>query len=134
MKYTKNIEFSMLTDPTFKAALALEHKTWPVNNDDELDKFGEEDVIFLAKRFSHLKIVQDFDLNEALYQFRYLKRETRHMAFFRHSNFTQFWEHAIAQFSHGNVTVYSEFLKVVLPVLMIILDTSCCERGFSLMN
>ena len=46
--------------------------------------------------------------------------------------FTEFWTHMII---HYNDEVrFKNVLMVVLVVLMFILDTSCAERGYALMN
>ena len=46
--------------------------------------------------------------------------------------FTEFWTHMIIH--HNDEVRFKNVLMVVLVVLMFILDTSCAERGYTLMN
>ena len=78
--------------------------------------------------------MNNFNLDEALRQWRSLKRETRRLPFFKSCDYVQFWEHIATHYDTGGLTGYSEILILALVVLLIILDTSCCERSFALMN
>ena len=124
----------LFKNPVFKACLELEHRRWPVHDDEALKKHGNEEIRTLIDQFSDLEYMENFDTNEAMNQWKRLKFETRGMPFFRHTNYSQYWVHVATHFDTGNVTGYSEIIKVGLLVLLIILDSSCCERVFSLMN
>ena len=120
--------------PILRAAQAFEHKLWPIHDDAALDAFGNNDIRLLAKHFSGRDCMNNFNLDEALRQWRSLKRETRRLPFFKSCDYVQFWEHIATHYDTGGLTGYSEILILALVVLLIILDTSCCERSFALMN
>ena len=68
-----------------------------------------------------------------MHQWERLKFEAPSMPFFKHTAHCQFWEHLLTHYDKP-VMGYSEILKVAVLVLLIITDSSCCERGYSLMN
>ena len=75
--------------------------------------------------------MEHFNLEEALHEWRNLKSRVSKLPFFT-MNFTAFWTHMII---HYNDEVrFKNVLMVVLVVLLFILDTSCAERGYALMN
>lgn len=117
----------------FEASKALEHRRWPVHDDAALRGHGNEEIVVLVKQFSQLECMTGFDMNEAMHQWERLKFETRSMEFFKSTTYVQFWEHLAAHFDKS-ITGYSEILKVAILVLLIITDSSCCERSYSLMN
>jgi hypothetical protein len=57
-------------------------KLWPINDDEALGAFGDSDIRLLAKHFSGLDCTYNFNLDEALRQWRNLKLETRRLPFF----------------------------------------------------
>jgi hypothetical protein len=124
----------VLDHPVLRAAQAFEQKLWPIHDDDALDAFGNNDIRLLAKHFSGLDCMYNFNLDEAMRQWRSLKRETRRLPFFGSCDYVQFWEHIATHYDTGDLTGYSEILILALVILLIILDTSCCERSFALMN
>ena len=91
-------------------------------------------VEVLIEQFKDLKCMVDFDRKEAMRQWERLKFELPKHAFFRHTSFVGFWEHVAMHFDTGALTGYSEFIKLALAVLLIVTDTSCCERAYSLMD
>ena len=117
----------------FIASKSLEHRTWPVADDDALRTHGNSSISILIKQFSDLDCMNDFDEAEAMHQWERLKFETRTLPFFKHTTYRQFWEHLLANYDKP-VVVYSEVLKIAVLVLLIITDSSCCERSYSLMN
>ena len=85
-------------------------------------------------QFSELKLMEGFDKAEARRQWKILKFELPKHAFFKTMGFVRFWEHVATHWDTGNLHGYSEFIKIALAVLLVVTDTSCCERGYSLMN
>ena len=124
----------LLKSPIFAASKALEHRSWPVNDAVALRSHGNGEVEVLIEQFKDLKCMVDFDRKEAMRQWERLKFELPKHAFFRHTSFVGFWEHVAMHFDTGALTGYSEFIKLALAVLLIVTDTSCCERAYSLMN
>ena len=124
----------LLKSPIFVASKALEHRSWPVDNAAALRSHGNGEVIVLMEQFKDLKFMAGFDKDEAMRQWERLKFELPQHAFFRHTSFVGFWEHVAVHFDTGDLTGYSEFIKLALAVLLIVTDTSCCERSYSLMN
>ena len=88
----------------------------------------------MIEQFSELKLMEGFDKSEALRQWELLKFELPKHAFFKAMGFVDFWVHVATHWDTGNLLGYSEFIKVALAVLLIVSGTSCCERGYSLMN
>ena len=86
------------------------------------------------EQFKDLKFMTGVDKDEAMRQWERLKFELPQHAFFRHTSFVGFWEQVAVHFDTGDLTGYSEFIKLALAVLLIVTDTSCCERSYSLMN
>jgi len=118
--------------PVFRASKALEHRTWPIHDEAALATFGDGDIELLIDHFRELKCMVGFNRDEAMRQWQLLKFELRQHGFFNRCSYVQFWEHVAAHFDNGNG--YSEFIKIALIVLLIMVDTSCCERAYSLMN
>lgn len=124
---------SLFKNEIFIASKALEHRRWPVYDDAALRGHGNNEIVVLVKQFSQLECMTGFDMKEAMHQWERLKFETRSMEFFKSTTYMQFWEHLAAHFDR-DITGYSEILKVAILVLLIITDSSCCERSYSLMN
>jgi hypothetical protein len=73
---------SFLNHPLLRAAQAHEHKLFPIHDDAALDAFGHNDKHLLAKNFSGLDCIYNFNLDEALRHWRNLKREASRLPFF----------------------------------------------------
>ena len=85
----------------------------------------------LADHFSYLKCMQNFDISEALHQWNQVKFELRNAPFFNMA-FTSFWKHVTKHYD----TIFGYNLVLILArvVLIFVVDTSCCERGYSAVN
>jgi len=118
--------------PILKAVIkSLEHRNWPIHDDDALRNHGNDEFLMIAEHFSYLRSMLSFDRREALFEWVRLKFETRGAAFFSMS-FTKFYEHLSRHFdnAHG----YPNVLVLARVVLMIVSDTSICERVYSSVN
>ena len=124
----------LLNSPIFKASKALEFRSWPLGDEEALRSHGNGDILVLIDQFSDLEFMAGYDQEEALRQWELAKFELPQHAFFKTMGFVQFWEHVATHFDTGNLKGYSEIIKIALAVLLIVSDTSCCERGYSLMN
>ena len=120
-----------LNNPLLNACRVLEHRHWPKHQAALLEAYGVEEIKSLADHFKELDVMEHFNLDEALHEWRNLKSQVSKLPFFT-MKFTEFWTHMII---HYNDEVrFKNVLMVVLVVLMFILDTSCAERGYALMN
>jgi hypothetical protein len=125
----------LLESPIFKASYVLEHRSWPpVEERDALLDFGNAEILILINQFRDLKIMDGFDEKEAMIQWERLKFELQQHGFFKTTTFVGFWGHVATHFDTGNLIGYSEFIKIAKVVVLIVSDTSCCERVYSLMN
>jgi hypothetical protein len=86
----------VLDHPVLRAAQAFEQKLWPMHDDEALDAFGNNDIRLLAKHFSGLDCMYNFNLDEAMIQWRSLKRETRRLPYFLE---------AVTTFNFGNISL-----------------------------
>ena len=113
---------------------SVEHRRWPAADHPTpgaLMDWGNEDLRSLAKHFSGLEAMQHFDVNEAIFEYKRAKIELLGEPFFILS-YRQFWEHVSAHYD--NVHGYPVLLILVRPTLLILPDSSPCERGFSEYN
>ena len=62
----------LINSPIFTASMALEHRTWPISDDDALRLHGIGEVAILIEQFSELKLMEGFDKSEALRQWELL--------------------------------------------------------------
>ena len=121
-----------MNHPILKAVIkSLEHRNWPIHDDDALRKHGNDEFLMIAEHFSYLRSMISFDQREALFEWVRLKFETRRAAFFSMS-FTKFYEHLSRHFD--NALGYPNMLVLARAVLMIVSDTSICERVYSSVN
>ena len=86
----------------------------------------------LAEHFGDYKIMSDFDLREALNEWRRMKHNLPSLPVFEEKCFWTSWNLFIINQS-GHLRYY-HMSKIVETLLHMILDTSMCERGFSRMN
>ena len=123
---------SFVNHPVFKAvADSLEHRRWPVHDNDALSVYGDSQIEFLAEHFSYLACTESCDTAEALFEWKRLKFEARAAAFFS-MPFIGFYEHLSKHYD--NSLGYHNLLILVRAALMFVIDTSCCERVYSGVN
>ena len=72
--------------------------------------------------------MEGFDLPEALHQWSQMKSRLADEPFFRLS-YKQFWEHVSCHYD--SAYEFCEVLKPIRVSLMMLADTSCCERGLA---
>ena len=75
--------------------------------------------------------MKDFDIAEAQHEFLLLKRELREEPCFLFS-YKKFWEHVSAHYD--NALGYTNVLKLARLTLLILADSSICERGHAWYN
>ena len=110
---------------------SLEHRRWPPKGDAALDDWGNEELAAFANHYSGLESLRDFDIKEALHQWRRLKQEISGEPFFSLS-YKKFWEHMSTHYDTAQE--YCELLKLPRISLVLLPDTSCAERGYSSYN
>ena len=119
--------------PVIKALRdSLEHKLWPIHDEEKLKTYGLEELEFIAQHFSELTSLTNFNLNEAKRQFQKAKLRMRSLPYYS-MKFKDFWSHISTHFDealHG----YPDLLIIVRIILLIVCDTSCCEVGYSAYN
>ena len=110
---------------------SVEHRRWPPSGTTELDSWGVGAVKEICNHFSGIECMAGFDVEEALHQWSRLKLELSGQPFFV-LPFRKFWEHVSAHYDTAN-----RYHTVLIPIrltLLILMDTSCCERGYSHYN
>ena len=123
---------SLLANPVLRwLRNSLEHRRWPPKGDAALDELGNEELAAFANHYSGLESLRDFDIKEALHQWRRLKQEISGEPFFSLS-YKKFWEHMSTHYD--TVQEYCELLKLARISLLLLPDTSCAERGYSSYN
>ena len=110
---------------------SVEHRRWPPLGTTELDSWGVGAVKEICNHFSGIECMAGFDVEEALHQWSRLKRELSGQPFFV-LPFRKFWEHVSAHYDTAN-RYHTVFIPIRLT-LLILMDTSCCERGYSHYN
>ena len=103
---------------------SFEHRRWP-EGPGELASWGVGGIRSFADHFSGLTSMGDFNIEECLHQWKRLKEEVRDVPFFSLS-YKRFWEHLSRHYD--NIHGYSLVIKLARISLMIMPDTSCCER------
>ena len=103
---------------------SFEHRRWP-EGPGELASWGVGGIRSFADHFSGLTSMGDFNIEECLHQWKRLKEEVRDVPFFSLS-YKRFWEHLSRHYD--NIHGYSLVIKLARVSLMIMPDTSCCER------
>lgn len=108
----------------------FDHKHWPISA-EQLKGYGIEGIETLAEHFKGLSSMESFSLGAAKSEWMRLKRELSTSPLMD-STFQQLWNHVSRHF-HGPLD-YPNICILVRLVLLLVVDTSCCERGFSSMN
>ena len=127
---------SLLSHPVLQATRAFEHSRWPSSEQTGLvDTFGNDDIDYLLTHYAPLLVELDVDAKLAATQWTSLKREVIHdpvkAGMTREALWNRLYDHFSDRSDPGH---YYHILMLHLVVSMIALDTSCCERTFSLMN
>ena len=123
-------------DPLLKSPIltwmrdSFEHRRWP-DDPEELAMWGANEIRSFAGHFSGLTSMRDFDVDECLHQWKRLKKEICKEPFFSLS-YKRFWEHLSRHYD--NIHGYPLVIKLARISLMIMPDTSCCERVVSKYN
>ena len=139
IRYTKQRFDKLVNNPVFKAAkVAFEQREWPVKRAMEsessymarLDKHGCSEINVLLKHYSeYFTIAEAIDVRKDWIVF---KRTMVHLPEFKKLRAPVFWTYVA---THYNYPARHELLiRLQLLVSLVPLDTSECERGFSLMN
>jgi hypothetical protein len=119
-----------------EASRAFEHSRWPsVEQRTLVDTFGNDDIDLLLTHYKTLLEHLDVDVKEAKKQWISLKRDVASdpvkSGMSQSALFNRLYDHFSDRTDPGH---YYHILMLHLIVSMIALDTSCCERTFSLMN
>ena len=125
----------IINNPVLKAACTFEHIRWP-SATEELEAHGNEDIETLLK---HFKVLFDYlggDASKVQREWRRLKLyvskpENNHMGLSYQELYERLFDH---KSDKTNGQHYYNVLLLVTIVMCIAVDTSICERGFSLMN
>ena len=110
---------------------SFEHRLWPPRDDPRFESWGDDAIRALALHYASLTSMRDFDLKEALHQWSCLKKQLHSAPFFG-LPFKQFWEHVSRHYN--NPLEFREVLKLPRIALLILADSSICERQFSAYN
>ena len=123
----------ILRSPVFAAIRrSFEHRQWPIHDDDLLRSFGDGEIDFLTSHFSRLRCMQAVSASELRRQWKRVKFEQRNADIFG-MEFSEFWTHLTVHFN-GGLVGYPDLLVLAGVVRMILIDSSCCEQGFSRVN
>ena len=115
--------------PVLSRLSAFEHRVWPLLEKD-LEEYGNSYVKWLFNHFRSLTVLKDIDVDEAVREWQDLKRDLITTTQHRDLKFVEFWTWVFTHYENR----YPNILKLICVVLIIVMDTSCCERGFALMN
>jgi len=128
---------SWLGDPILKAACVFEHSRWPSfeTAKERLDAHGDGDIAKLLTHFSVLLRRLGCDCDSVEREWTRLKRLVMRDENLRALKYHELYERLFDQFSDkGNPQHFYNVLLIAAIVQTIAVDTSICERGFSLMN
>ena len=128
---------SLLSNPVLKAAVVFEHARWPdfATARTTLEDFGSDKVTVLVENYSTLLHHLGCNTNCVLDEWHRLKIKISREENLHSLPYTTLWERMFDQFSEKqNPQHFYNILLVVAIVHCFAIDTSICERGFSLMN
>jgi len=122
-----------------KASAVFQPINWPPL--DEIKKqgvspaaYGVSELSVLYEHFKHLKCMSDFNIDGARTEWFRLKVQVQQMEQ-RYRPFAEFWTHFLQHVHTGDDQLgFPCMCKLIRLLLLTVVDTSCCERGFSLMN
>ena len=128
---------TILKDPVLKAACIFEHARWPGASSPQLDSYGADAIKLLLKHYENFYLYLSGDATKALREWRRLKKfavsTTETLVSLSYS---ELYERLFDQYSHKDQAIhyYHILLLAAIAPGCIAVDTSICERGFSLMN
>jgi hypothetical protein len=126
---------TLLKDETLKAACIFEHVRWPSAASPQLDSYGDDQIKRLLTHYSTLYSYLGGDAEKALREWRRLKRYVMRTEALVSLSYRELYQRLCDQKSNKlNDQDFYSILLVQVLVDCIAVDTSICERGFSLMN
>ena len=128
---------SWLGDPILKAACIFEHSRWPSFETarERLEAHGDGDISKLLTHFSVLLRRLGCDCDRVEREWTRLKSFVMRDENLRALKYHELYERLFDQFSDkANSQHFYNVLLIAAIVQTIAVDTSICERGFSLMN
>ena len=127
----------LFSDPVLCASVVFEHARWPDFSTARpaLEVFGDDKVTLLLNHFSSLLEILGCQKDKVLTEWGRLKLEIARNDNLRSMPYQTLWQRMFDQFStKANPRHFYNVLLLVAIVHCIAIDTSICERGFSLMN
>ena len=127
----------LLSDPVLGASVVFEHARWPDFSTSRaaLEAFGDDKVMRLLSHFDSLLELLGCEKSKVLGEWGKIKLEIARDDNLRSMPYATLWQRMFDQFSsRDNPCHYYNVLLVVAIVHCFAIDTSICERGFSLMN
>ena len=111
------------------ASILTDHKSWPVNNREQLLVYGEDAIQVVAQHFEVLLDQHHFNLQSCLDEWMEIKMHLQRERTELQYTTTGFWK--------GKFQVrerFPNFLLVIEICLVIPVQTACCERGNLCLN
>ena len=120
-----------LEDPVLDATVVFAHSRWPLDK-QEVKKYGVEQVKVLYKNYGNFFTEEETveGVDTVLEQFDLMKEFITTSPGLMSLSFHALWARMLTQFTDE----YPLVLRLVVITLLIPVDTSECERVFSLMN
>jgi hypothetical protein len=136
-KYLSDRFASILKDPVLKAACIFEHARWPslATSRATLESYGEKEIDLLLAHYKTLFSYLGGDADKVQREWRRLKLKVSGDATLASLPYAELYERLYDHYSRKDDPHH--FYNVLLLQAMIgclAMDTSICERGFSLMN
>ena len=117
----------VLSDPILGAFKVFDHRHWPVH-ETTLQDYGVDKITQLQEIYGEF-LLDDME-NELLDQWSDMKVTIMKSEGLRNRDFHDLWAQMLVQYNSH----YTYVLRLVAIALMVPVDTSECERVFSLMN
>ena len=105
-----------------------EHRCWPIQDLRMLKEHAEAEVRLLLRHFRAFFTTEE--ARELLADWPIFKRHVAREPFFNACTASEFWRHVAQHYAFRHPLV----IRMIVLYLMVPLDTSECEHGFSLMN
>jgi len=128
---------SLLKNPILKAACIFEHVRWPSYETakERLQSHGDDEIQTLLSHFGTVFDYAGGSRDSVLREWTRLKMEVMKDDNLRMLKYQELYERLFDQFSDkDNPRHFYNVLLLAAIVQTIAIDTSICERGFSLMN
>lgn len=120
---------TLVANPVLQAGKKLyEHRCWPIQDLRMLKEHAEAEVRLLLRHFKAFFTTEE--ARELLADWPIFKRHVAREPFFNACTASEFWRHVAQHYASRHPLV----IRMIVLYLMVPLDTSECERGFSLMN